>query len=541
MKKTRRTILFLESLENRVVPSNTHALLDADHGVSEAPAMVAELETPRVENDARAVGVSQAAGASETAKVATIWDGLSSSVSDASNLSNGEPKEHTNANQAEQTDSTDSGHSDSDQGGRGAKSLKAADEGSAEDATSSIDATIKTSAESMEGRATDSADSGSGNKVGHDSENGKTKDSESDLGNSNSDDSFGNSTIDRDSVSVSKNNSDNGSTKDKDALKSTSSSNDSRTGSDSSDAGSTVKLGDVTGSATNNGSAKGKDDVKSTSSSDGSRTGTASTDTGSSADTGDANGSGIAVSKNSDSTGTSSVTDRTNHGKSNSDHKDQGTGDSTNTPSADSIQNGSASDIAANQSKLSDTRLAAGSVESSPSVNESVGSPAAGLALGEGGTAAFSSVAAIMTAKEAGLNLPRVADAAIPLAVPVLESLTPLLGLGDLGEGSTLAAIEGLAPVAGDLIVGFLPVEQVALGPAMQGVLNQIDDLGEQLIGSSAARWLYPFIFTALAATTVYQLASRRRRQFRGQSVWARDGASWSSTWFPLLGSSIQE
>jgi len=294
----------------------------------------------------------------------------------------------------------------------------------------------------------------------------------------------------------------------------------------------------VNGSGTNNSSTKNKDDVKSTSSSGDSRT---ATDAGSSADTSDANGSGSAVSKNVDSTGTSSVTDKTNHGKSNSDHKDQGTGDSTNTPSADSIQNGSASDIAANQSKLSDTRLAAGSAETNPSVNESVGSPAAGLALGEGGTAAFSSVAAIITAKEAGLNLPRVAEAAIPLAVPVLESLTPLLGLGDLGDGSTLAAIEGLAPVAGDLIVGFLPVEQVALGPAMQGVLNQIDDLGEQLIGSSAARWLYPFIFTALAATTVYQLASRRRRQFRGQSVWARDGASWSSTWFPLLGSSIQE
>src|SRR5438445_11673045 len=87
-KRTRRTILFLESLENRVVPSNTQALLEADHGAADAPAMVAELETPRVENDARAVGVSQATGASETAKVATIWDGLSSSVSDASNLSN---------------------------------------------------------------------------------------------------------------------------------------------------------------------------------------------------------------------------------------------------------------------------------------------------------------------------------------------------------------------------------------------------------------------------------------------------------------------
>src|SRR5207245_10478967 len=135
--------------------------------------------------------------------------------------------------------------------------------------------------------------------------------------------------------------------------------------------------------------------------------------------------SGIATTKNVYSTGTSVVKDETNHGKSNSDHKDQGTGDSTNTPSADGIQNGSASDILAGQSKLSDTRLAAGSTESNPLANESIGSPAAGLALGEGGTAAFSSVAAIMTAKEAGLNLPRVAEAAIPLAVPVLESLTP--------------------------------------------------------------------------------------------------------------------
>src|SRR5207249_3576379 len=152
-KRTRRTILFLESLENRVVPSNAQALLEADHGAAEAPAMVAELETPRVENDARSSGVSEVARASQTVKVATIWDGLSSSVSDEPNPSRG-AKEHTNANQAEQTDSTDSGHSDSDQAGRGAKSLKAADEGSAEDATSSIDATIKTSIESMEGRAT---------------------------------------------------------------------------------------------------------------------------------------------------------------------------------------------------------------------------------------------------------------------------------------------------------------------------------------------------------------------------------------------------
>jgi hypothetical protein len=186
--------------------------------------------------------------------------------------------------------------------------------------------------------------------------------------------------------------------------------------------------------------------------------------------------------------------------------------------------------------------LSAGSAESNGSVNESVGVPAIGFALeNEGATAAFSSVAAILTAKEAGLNLPQVAGAAIPLAVPGLESLTPQLGLGELGDGSTLATIEGLAPVAGDLVVGFLPVEQISLVPAMRGVLDQIDNLGEQLVDSSAARWLYPFIFTALAATTVYYLASRRRRQLRRQSVWTRDSSSWSSTWFPLLGSSIQE
>src|SRR5205823_3193605 len=197
-------------------------------------------------------------------------------------------------------------------------------------------------------------------------------------------------------------------------------------------------------------------------------------------------------------------------------------------------------DILATQSKLSDGRPATGSAESNGSVNEASVAPAAGFALqSEGGAAAFSSVAAILTAQEAGLNLPQVAQAAIPLAV--LESLTPLLGLGELGEGSTLAAVESLAPVAGDLIIGFLPVEQVALGPAMRGVLNQIDELGEQLVGSSLARWLYPFIFTALTASTVFHLASRRRRQLRRQSVWARHGVSWSSTWFPFLSSSIEQ
>src|SRR5216684_616418 len=44
MKKTRRTILFLESLENRVVPSNTQALLHADHVAAEAASLTAVME-----------------------------------------------------------------------------------------------------------------------------------------------------------------------------------------------------------------------------------------------------------------------------------------------------------------------------------------------------------------------------------------------------------------------------------------------------------------------------------------------------------------
>src|SRR5437879_410236 len=108
MKKTRRTILFLESLENRVVPSNTHALLEAGHGAANASAMVAEVETPRVGSDVRGAGVSEAAGMSGAGKVATIWDDLSSSVADKSNLPRGEAKERTNSDQAGQIDSTDS-------------------------------------------------------------------------------------------------------------------------------------------------------------------------------------------------------------------------------------------------------------------------------------------------------------------------------------------------------------------------------------------------------------------------------------------------
>jgi hypothetical protein len=141
-------------------------------------------------------------------------------------------------------------------------------------------------------------------------------------------------------------------------------------------------------------------------------------------------------------------------------------------------------------------------------------------------------VAAALSAKVAVAQLPAVAEVAIPLTIPALDSLAPVLGLGDL------AAMDSLAPVAGDLIVGFLPVEEASLASAMQGVLNQIDNLGEQIVGSGAGKWLYPIVLTALAATTVLQLASRRRRQFRRQSVWASESGIWSPT---CLGSSWQE
>jgi hypothetical protein len=447
MKKIKRTILFLESLENRVVPSNTHALLDADHSSAGESAMVAEMETPRMETEVRETE------ASEVAKEATVSDDMTSS--EKSNPSHTQTETHTDVDQGAQHE-----------------------------------ATITTSPESAEAHTADLTNADFGKKALLDSGNAKAKDSSSDPGNSSLANSSGSSIADPDPVRASKNHANNSFTKDTDDLKSTPSSSDSQTGSG------------VTGS------------------------------------TGDQNSSGSAKSKDVD-TGTRLVTD-TNHGKSNSEHKDLSSTSSTN--SSDGIQSVSAPHSIAREPKLSDLRLSTTTTESNQTASESVRAPSVGFTLeGEGGQAAFSSVAAMITAKEAGLNLPQVAEAAIPLAVPVLESLTQEVGLGDLGDWSALAAAEGLAPVAGDLIVGFLPVEQMALAPAMQGVLSQIDNLGEQLVGSSAAKWLYPFIFTALAATTLYLLTSRRRRQFRGQSIWARDNGSWSSTWFPFLASSIQE
>src|SRR5262249_38156234 len=198
MKKSRRTILFLESLENRVVPSNTQALLSADHGAVEAS--VVEIAPPTVENDAHSAEALD--GASGAARGATIWD-----------LASSEQASQNGHDQAGNNDSSDSGSENSDHGmpvGRVAT------------------------------ESTENLGNGdfSGKKTGHDSENSKAKESEDDHANSNPVNSTGSSIVDSDSTNGSKAHTNNGSAKDKDDLKSNSSSNDSRTGSGLTDDGS---------------------------------------------------------------------------------------------------------------------------------------------------------------------------------------------------------------------------------------------------------------------------------------------------------------
>jgi hypothetical protein len=242
--------------------------------------------------------------------------------------------------------------------------------------------------------------------------------------------------------------------------------------------------------------------------------------------------------------------DKTNSGKSSSGNKEipvtdtttdtvNSTGSNKGTPASEGLVD----PLVASSLGLANragSRLTGSSAEVNSSAGDS-GVPAAGFIVNGESLAGFSSVAAVLTAREAGLSLPVLADAASPVALPMLESLTLPPGLGDW---SALAVAESLAPVASDLIVGFLPAEQAALSSAMQGVLSEINDLGEQwatIVGTSATKWLLAMIMTGVAATAVYEVRTRRRRQFRSQSIWARDSGSWSSTWFPFLGSSIQE
>src|SRR5712692_6596463 len=119
MKKTRRTILFLESLENRVVPSNTQALLHADHVAAEAALSTTEME-PTQTHEAKA---------SETAKTATVSDDMASAASEKTHPAQSESQEHSNSDHAE----------------RGDKSTKTSDEGASEDTALTKGATADSS------------------------------------------------------------------------------------------------------------------------------------------------------------------------------------------------------------------------------------------------------------------------------------------------------------------------------------------------------------------------------------------------------------
>ncbi len=378
-------------------------------------------------------------------------------------------------------------HSDLD---HAAEAKKASDDNSETDITSTTSKNITASVESAEDRLADSAKADVTKVAKADSDSAKSNEhSASDLTNLKLDDPSGNSQGNSASSNSSKSNADNGSAEN--ASKSHSSNSDNSTSE--------------------------SDNSKSKSSSDND-----STDTGST------------ITKTVGDTTSSSPANLVVHGKSQSNHKDSsGSSSSTDTGTGTVNSSGTSQDGFADAVNSSDVRVAFGFSEtnSAKSSGDVTGSPVVGLSLGDSSTASISGVAATLSAK-AAVQLPAVADLAIPLALPVLDSLAPLLGLGDL------AAMDSLAPVAGDLIVGFLPVEEASLASAMQGVLNQIDNLGEQIVGSGAGKWLYPIVFTALAATTVLQLASRKRRQFRRQSVWASESGIWSPT---CLGSSWQE
>ena len=159
MKKTRRTILFLESLENRVVPSNTQALLHSDHIAAEAASLTAVMEPSQMHE----------AEASETAKTARVSDDITSSAAEKTHPAQSESPEHSN----------------SDHALRGDKSTKTSDEGASDDTALTKGATVDSSSgESMETRADDVTKTDSGKKATHDSEKSKAEDSQSEAGKS---------------------------------------------------------------------------------------------------------------------------------------------------------------------------------------------------------------------------------------------------------------------------------------------------------------------------------------------------------------------
>lgn len=461
MKKSKRVVLFLESLENRVVPSNTQVLLDPHHAMGVDSSIMAELETPKVEMN------THEAVESHSSSTNPASDDMASSASN-------------NAKHQEQSETKNHGDTD-----HASEAKKNSENESDTNAASTKSNAITSSVESAEDQLTGSVTSDVSKKANLDSDSAKSKGQTANNGsNDKLENSSGSSLVDKGAANSPKS--------------------------------------DANQDSGNNGNGS-----KAESSSPANSSSESSLSNSSSSADNDSNSAGNAIS----TTTTTSPTVKNVHGKSQSDQKDSsGNSGSTDlTSQSGNSLSGTSPDGIVDQVSSADGRLASALSEtnSARSSGESTGSPAIGLSFGvDGNTASISSVAAALSAKGAVTQLPAVADFAIPLAIPALESLAPNLGLGDW------AAIDSLAPVAGDLIVGFLPVEQLSLVSSMQGVLNQIDDLGEQIVGSSAGKWLYPIVFTALAATTVFQLASRRRRQFQRQSVWASESGIWSPTYY---------
>lgn len=467
MKKSKRPIVLnLENLETRVVPSHPQGMLEPHQVMGADSAITAELETPKGDNGnhtgEQSDNGNHSSQESDSGKIKMSVVDMTSAALDNA--------DHLGRSDAES-------HSDSNQAD---KAIKESDKDSS---TTSPSADTPTSVvESSESHLTDSLKSDEASKSSQGSEKSKPSENDpsSDIGSVSSGNSSGNSQGNLNSSKGSK-------SEDTSPKNGTSSKSDSSNSSSSSSSSSS--------SLTDNDSTSV---VTSTSQGLGNATGSSPT--------------------------------KVVHGKSQSDHKDT-TGDSNSTEATVVAGNQqSASEGIADPMISSSIRQASAFAESNSGKSAAESSnPAAvlGAQLGiDVNTASIASTAAVLSANEALVHVPAVIDAAIPLAIPVLQSFAPSLGLGEL------AAMDTLAPVAGDLIVGFLPVEQMNLASAMQGVLSEIETLGEQMVGSAAGKWLYPFVFTALAATTVFQLATRRRRQVQRQSVWASESGIWSGSYF---------
>jgi len=91
-----------------------------------------------------------------------------------------------------------------------------------------------------------------------------------------------------------------------------------------------------------------------------------------------------------------------------------------------------------------------------------------------------------------------------------------------------------------DLLAGFLPVDQEGLQAAMDRLLARIDDLGGQLIAPAEGMGLSPYLFTAIAAISAYQVAVRLRKPSSRQASFSTDAGASIATSFSHWSGSTQ-